>query len=446
MDSKEYVHRCYWARCWANTAYANRSVHLPKEFVNAVASGGITSTAKDLCRYAVATFSPTLLSRPGLYEFLKEQHPTYERDSSYDRMYSFGLGWDMTSWEPYATEGIQVLGKSGGTLQYTAMLFVLPQSQSAVALLCAGHTDAVDTTLPIVDALLKETKQFTLEPDGLRIETNETKPLPTDLKSYAGYYASDAGIFRITFDEEASTMDTNTFDGSAFIHTSTSRHIEGYIFENPQGVRVAFETLVGVPSLMKIRAPYEIAEIHMIRFDEKISYLEHDFKEGFWLPTNLRPYDLFIQVHETKFIDALPSHLIVSGVATIPYAITGSRRTSMVLPALRDQTPPWIADDGSLMIGALQCMNHRDVLPLVPGETVEINAGHTSVWRRVTRHGTLSCEIPDGGRIIILGSDLKVLEDTLYSRHNRVDREVYGSYVGFIATEQTVFNTAIKLY
>ena len=68
-------------------------------------------------------------------------------------MLSSGLGWDFVSWETYQSQGIQVLGKTGGTLEYSTMIFFLPQSQSAVVLLSAGHLDPIGTTLPIVDAL-----------------------------------------------------------------------------------------------------------------------------------------------------------------------------------------------------------------------------------------------------------------------------------------------------
>jgi hypothetical protein len=353
----------------------------------------------------------------------------------------------MTSREPYATQGIQVVGKSGGTLQYTAMLFVIPQSQSAIALLCAGHMDAVKTTLPIVDALLMETERLPPESKKVAPKSLEAVAFSPDIGSYDGYYACDAGIFKIDLNSQSSTLETSAFNGSTFIHTSSARHMGGGVFENPQGEIVAFETLLGVPSLMKVEGPYDLAQIEMTRLDETMPYFEHEFREGYWLPTNLLPHDLYMQVYETKFIGQLPSYLIVTGMTTTPYAITGSRRTSMTLPALRDQTPPWIADDGSLMVGAYQCMNHSDVLPLVSGKTVQIaNAGVTSLWRRVTEHGTLSCEIPDGGRIIILGPDFRVLEDTLYSKQNRIDREVYGSYVGFIAMEQGFFNPTLVLF
>lgn len=427
------------------SAYANRTEPLPREFVNALASGGITSTAIDLCKYAMITFTPTFLSASGLSGFLSEQPPKYVQDSSYDRIFSFGLGWDMTSWEPYASQGIQVLGKSGGTLQYTSMLFVLPESQSAVALLCVGHADAVGTTLPIVETLLTETG---LVPPGSKKLANgsmETVALPPDMDSYDGYYASDTGLFKVAFDSQSSTMKVESFDGSSFVHAFTSRHVGKNIFEDPQKKLIAVETVLNVPVLMEIRAPYNLAEIKMTRLGREGSFTEHEFQEGFWLPTNLRPYDLYVQIHQTKFIEELPSKLIVSGMTTIPYAITGSMNTSMSLPTLRDQTPPRIAEDGSLMIGAYQCMSHKDVLPLVPGETVKIDAEHTSVWRRVTKHGTLSCEIPAGGRVLILGPDFRVLKDTLYSKQNRIDKEVYGSYVAFIAKELALFKSGFAL-
>jgi len=422
-------------------AYSDHSTLLPREFVNAFASGGITSTAEDLCKFVLATFNPTMFSASNLFEFLKEQNPKYMRDTSYKRTFNFGLGWDFTSWEPYHAGGVQILGKSGGTLQYAAMLFVLPQTHSAVALLCSGHIDTVKTTLPIIDALLKETGQISSETKDFLIEANETKPLLPDVESYRGYYASDTTIFRIDFDIESSMMEVDSFDGSSFVRTSTSRHIGENVFEDTEGNLLALETLLGVPTIMEIKAPYNLAEIKMTQLDEQNSDIAHQFQESHWLPTNFLPHDLYLQVFRTQSIKELPSHLILRNNGVTPYAITDATQTSTALPAVRDQTPPWIDDEGNLMIGTYRCMDYRDIPPLVPGETIEVGIDYTSVWRRMTKHGILSCEIPTGARIIVLGPNFKFLEDTLYSAQNRFEMEVYGSYVAFIAEGHTIFNT-----
>lgn len=420
--------------------YMDRTTPLPKEYVNVVASGGITSTAEDLLRYSTMLYSQNLLSKASLTEYFTDQKPDYVQDSNLDRLLSYGLGWDFTFWEPYRTQGIQVLGKTGGTLEFSTMIFILPQTQSAVVLLSCGHIDPIGTTLPIVDALLKETKQIPSKTKSKEVESKTEKTLPPDIETYSGYYGSGTGLFRLSFNQKDSALVFESYDGSAFAETNTARHIGAGIFEDPQGTWYAFEKLLGVQSLMVLRRPYHLSQIAMTRLDGQAPAIRHEFTESTWLPANFPLHDLFLPVYSISLIEELPSHLILDEVA---YAITDSRQTSMALPALRDQSPPRLDEDGHLIVGPYICANTSEIQALAPGKPIAAGDATSTVWRRITEQGTFSCTIPEGGRIIVLGPDLENLEDTLFSGLGHIEMDIFGSYVAFIAEEPRVFEPDI---
>jgi CubicO group peptidase (beta-lactamase class C family) len=420
-------------------AYADRSSRLPVEIVNIVASGGLTSTAEDLCKYAALTFSPSVLKADSLAEYLAEQKPDYVEDLDFDRTLTFGLGWDFTSWQPYQQLGVQVLGKTGGTFQYTTMLFVVPRSRSVVALICSGQIEPISQTLPIMDALLKETGQIPPEGKNDPPEAPGEKPLPEDYQSYEGYYGSPSALYRIEFNRESSSMQLYRFEGQSFELRVSALHIGEGIYRDPEGTQFALRTVLGVPALLNINGSHAQAEIQMTRLPELPEGLEHGFTETTWLPTNFLPNDLYLQYYSTSFIAELPSYLILDGSGTIPYAISSATGTTMALPVVRDQTPPRLAKDGQLIVGSFKCTDVLNIQPLVDNERIEVGADNSSVWRKLEDHVLLSCKVPSGGRIIVLGSDYDNIYDTLYDKEVPSNLEFAGGYVAFIADSPTIF-------
>lgn len=420
--------------------YLERAIQLPIEYANISASGGLTSTAEDLCRYAALAFEPTLFRQETITEYLTMQPPTYLQQSKYASLLTYGLGWDFVSWEPYHSQGVQVLGKTGGTLEYSTMIFVLPQSHSVVVLLSAGHLDPIGTTLPIVDALLQETGQMPVQAETDKTPAKETQPLPLDIEAYSGYYYGGKGLLRLSFQPHDSLLRFETYDGSTFVETDTARYIGDGIFENQKGTWNAFETLHTVPCLMEIRRPYTIAGISMTKLDQGVS-VEHAFDESSYIPINFPTHDLYFPVFTISLIDELPSHLIIDNAI---YAITAKRETSMVLPSLRDQAPPQLDEEGHLLVGSYICQNTKDIPALGKAETITVAGNEKAVLRRISEQGTFTCSVPEGGRVIVLGPDLADLEDTLYSANDELKMDCFGSYVVFMADKPMVFEPSIR--
>ena len=425
-------------------AYEDKTTRLPLEFVNIMASGGLTTTAEDLCRYALAVCSPmaatpAILQPESIGEFTTEQRPDFDLAMDLGRLLTHGLGWDFVSWEPYHQQGVGVLGKTGGTLHYTTMLFAIPESHSAVALVCSGQVNPLEATLPILDALLKETGIISSALEQTEGDLSPVVPLPEDYGSYEGFYGSDVGIYRIEFEVESSSLQQYACNDASLELKLTAQHRGNGIFEDDSGVRFALRTMLGTPSVLVMNKHYSQANLRMTRLPELHDAPLHAFSEGTWLPENLSSSDLIMLPFHTAFWDALPSYLVVTWESSIPYAITSASSTSMVLPAVRDQMTVRLAADNRLMLGAYRCIKTDDIAPLINGERIEAGVDTSSVWRSMQSHGMLSCEIPPGGRIIVLGSDCTNTYDSLYADSPPSSLDVDGGYVAFIADAPVVF-------
>ena len=68
----------------------------PQEYVNGIGSGGIYSTAADLCRFLDALREGRLVDEAGLTEMNRDQQPKelVVADNTTER---YGLGWDCVS-------------------------------------------------------------------------------------------------------------------------------------------------------------------------------------------------------------------------------------------------------------------------------------------------------------------------------------------------------------
>lgn len=414
--------------------YEGRTARLPKEYVNIMGSGGLTSTAEDLLRYTAMFFSTELLDRASIAEYLSPQPPAYAQGSPLlDPLLSFGLGWDVTSWQPYESAQIQVLGKSGGTVEYNTMIYVMPQSRSAVVMMGAGTFDHFNAPLPIVDALLKESGLMASTAAAEGDDPSLPHPLPSGIEEYSGYYHTGNTLWRVSFDQEHAMLEGH--DGQAFGESIAAHHRGGGVFEDENGAYLSFQTLNGVRSVMHHHKPDLRSAVFMTAIDEPVSAIEHEFESGIWVPLNIPAGDLIMPLYVTSFNADLPGYLILDDC---PYLIIDDRHTAMALPTVRDQAVPSLDEEGHLVVYGVVCINADDIPSLTAGEHITLD-GKSTVWRRV--YGSFSVSVPEGGRLLILDSEFTLEEDTLYSGERTIEMQGDGAYVAFLSGVPTQFKT-----
>lgn len=166
------------------------------DYCMAFGSGGIMSTAPELCKFGAAFFKgdETLLRQSSKDEMQKNN----SRDK-YEN--AFGLGWDSVdvskSWT--TSEDVQLMFKGGSLLHQYAGLMVAPDEQISVAVTMNGAS-AGDVTMLTESLMISALAQ-----KGIRVTFDEPKVMETADKvpekylKMADIYAREDGIFKVEF-------------------------------------------------------------------------------------------------------------------------------------------------------------------------------------------------------------------------------------------------------
>ncbi|TCP65770.1 CubicO group peptidase (beta-lactamase class C family) [Baia soyae] len=179
---------------------------LPNSFVNAIASGGIFSTAEDMVRFSQIFMGQAndILSTKSIQAMEQEEYKKGIWPEDVDDSSNYGLGWDSVKLYPFNNYGIKGLSKGGDLSLYAASLIVLPEKKMAAAVLSSGG-NSVRNQLLASELLLQSLKEKG-EIESIKSNKSFGKPIktkiPQDILKQAGYYASNDRQFRIEFNKD----------------------------------------------------------------------------------------------------------------------------------------------------------------------------------------------------------------------------------------------------
>ncbi len=168
-------------------------------------SGGIYSTAEDLCRFSqifmqkgqriLSKASMDLMAKPW---YLEDKIRSGEGDTQL----GYGLGWDCVNTYPYNLYHMKALSKGGDVNGYHTGLTVLPDQNLSIAITTSGGSStycqeaAQDILLEVLkeEGLIDEIRDIGIK----NTEKVEPAPLPENMAQYEGYYISQ-NLLRVTF-------------------------------------------------------------------------------------------------------------------------------------------------------------------------------------------------------------------------------------------------------
>lgn len=176
---------------------------LPTEYFNTIGTGGIYSSAEDLCSFGM-TFTEhngKLLSGDSVAATMVQEGRKGQWCEEYSGMLDFGLGWDSVDTYPFADYGITAMEKGGDSVFYHGELLVIPEYDLSVAVLTSGGSSAYGEIFShyLAEEFLKEQGKLseeTIDSVATKYTVNKTK-VPDDLKIYDGYYTSMAGTYQV---------------------------------------------------------------------------------------------------------------------------------------------------------------------------------------------------------------------------------------------------------
>jgi CubicO group peptidase (beta-lactamase class C family) len=187
-----------------------RGDETPPETLNLIGSGGIYSTARDLCVFGQVfmdtpgnSMAQGLLSLAAKEALAEKEYLQGMWPAQKDSLFGYGLGWDSVDLYPFNRYGIQGLAKGGDTNLYHSCLIVLPEQNMAFAVAMSGGSSIYGEMMGL--SLLQQVLLATGEVDSILLpkeeEAFEGAPMPSELTSYAGLYKNNSLIKEIRIDQ-----------------------------------------------------------------------------------------------------------------------------------------------------------------------------------------------------------------------------------------------------
>lgn len=434
----------------ATYAAGARGAMEPREVVSAKGTGGLTTTAVDLCRFLQALMTGELLS-PHSLKALRQPQPG--RIGSGYSLARAGLGWDTVAEPTFAIRDITVLGKDGFTTVFRSQMFVAPKQNVAVAAILAGPASlpgdvVIGISQRLMSAALKDSGRASHVETGvptLRLAAS----IPESLMQFAGIYGGMGhSIIKLSFDPAANALDTAKLVDGQFVRGASLQYRSDGRFYGPDNTTYSLAHGKNGANLLRQHGATDGDTVTVAQGVRRARMDTSEFNGVTWVPRNLRATDfvtlLYHGLYRTGTIDAVPGIIYLHdgnpGSAT-PYGLVDKHRTKMILQYEADLVDLEIVQRHGrkvLRAGAFEFGDAATVAPLQPGERVVIAADGLNVARKVVTGGRFTGAVPAEGRIVIYAPSGEIAFDSLFDGTPDVAVSP-GSIVLFVGDPQSSF-------
>ena len=411
---------------------------LPTEYVSVMASGGIASTANDLCKYSRELWNGKILNPQSLAEYQTPQYgpQTVLTGKPY---YQFGLGWDSVALDEFSAQGVTVLAKDGGTSQFHSQLYTAPKLNLSVALSIAGTANVAKITSAIMQTLLEERGIVKAKPPLPTLPVAAV-PIPQALLSYAGYYSGGTGAIKIQFDQQTNVLKYLKLQNDLFVESATYPYRATGVFEIDGNTSLGFSESAGGKYLVIYfnGTANNIVSKQMLT-PQKPIFDPAIFNGALWLQRNLSYYDLMCAGElKTVAVKELPGYINASGMLC---HLTGEQQANSNLPYSRDTAEialfdnngkPWLKCNTFLYSDSI----HTDTLNR--SEKIIIGVDGYNEWRVAGSDCILNCLTPEKSRLLVATPDGEIVYDSLFSGIKSLV-VTKGSYISFIGAPGAQF-------
>jgi CubicO group peptidase (beta-lactamase class C family) len=434
---------CSFAKGNANIAwqYSNDDgLALPSEIINLMGTGGISATTADLCRFSNALLSDKLMTAESFTEYTSPQYAK-ETVPSGTPITNYGLGWDMVSVAAFAEEGVHVVSKNGGTLQFNSQLYVIPEENLSVALIFAGVADVTGVANSITQTLLEE-KGIIPEKAAEDTKTIAATPIPNEILDFAGYYGTSGSIIKIEFDQQKNTLEYKRFDGKAFVTAGSYPYTGDGYFDMQNDHRMSLSESFGKKLVLQSlsNTDYSIVTAEDITANNPVDTSRFEGKA--WIPVSLSAIDLYAFSATTGSLPEFPGYIYFgSDGGYTPYPLKDENTAFMNLAYARDLVEPMIKEEnGKTTMTAMgyTLLDVAVVPSLQNGEKIAIGDTGENIVKRLDADGSFGVTLPEGSRVVIYDPAVAVAYDTMYAAIEDVPVAA-GSYVMFIANDGDQF-------
>jgi len=384
----------------------------PFEAISLLGSGGLSATAVDLVRF-MDSFSGAgirILSESALREMRKNQPPSSQAELKNSDL-AFGLGWDMAYIPKYQEQGIQVLGKSGGTGNYNSMTFTVPDERISVAVIetdPGGRSAAI--ALEVLDAVLvakgligEKTLSVSVPP--------KPEAIPDEYTDYCGYYIVNGGnLVNVSIDATADRVHVLSITQGMEIPVLCLYYSDGAFYSDDfSGTSVYFTTVDGEQCVVQSYLGFDMPAMRRLPAIEVPCSMDVDMNGKQWLRRNVKPFEgaMLTGTHmvQSATVEALPGYVDFSGIKRIE----SPTYAGIPAGATRDLSDLTLLNrDGATWAQVLDMLYSPadSATALVSGaNAVTIGDSGYSEWLRAAGDSVLTLQIPAGGRVIVFAPD-----------------------------------------
>jgi CubicO group peptidase (beta-lactamase class C family) len=428
---------CFFKHRNTNIALAYKpetGLAMPVEYVSVMASGGLSSTTEDLCRYSAVLYRNRLFSEASLSEYTRAQYGP-ETALGGTPWFNCGLGWDSVAVNKFAQQGVTVLAKNGGTFEFSSQLHVAPKERLSIALIFTG-ADADVTTVAdtIMQALLEGKGIVPHKSDEVKLPLPDGV-IPEELLNYAGFYASSSSIYKVEFDRGSNTMKLNSFAKGAFSLSKTLQYKSDGFFHTA-GTRISLEKRNQTNYLLAFKESETAGVVYAEGITPATTNVDATaFAGKQWLFRDVSDYVFGAVPGETGTISELPGYIYFrNGSDYILSRMQSVDSTEMCLAYGRDILELSVVAAGGkywLKAGNFLYSECRDIPALADGQSVVIGFWGLNEWRKSESQTIFDCSIPTDGRVMIFTQDLETRYDSLMDGPLPLVINV-GDYVSFI--------------
>lgn len=434
---------CSFAEGNANIAlqYSNDDgLALPSEIINLMGTGGISSTAADLCRFGNALLSDKLMTVETFTEYTSPQYAK-ETVPAGTPITNYGLGWDMVDVATFAEQDVHVISKNGGTLQFNSQLYVIPEENISIALIFSGIADVTGVAKIITQTMLEE--KGVIQAEATKdIKATSAPSIPSEILGFTGYYGTSGSTIKIEFNLENNTLDYKNFDGKSFVTAGSYPYLGDGYFDMQNDYQISFSESFGKKLMLQSMnsGDYSLVIAEDIAANNPVNTSRFEGKA--WIPVSLSAIDLYAFSAITGSLPELPGYIYYgSDGGYTPYPLKDETTGFMNLAYARDLVEPVIKEEnGKTTMTAMgyTLLEVATVPSLQNGEKISIGGAGENTVRKLDADGSFGITLPEGGRVVIYDSALAVVYDTMYAAIEDVPVTA-GSYVMFIGNDGDQF-------
>lgn len=402
----------------------------PTDSINLIGTGGIYSTALDLCKLGQA-----FMNNPKSYQaqnFLSNEAKVAMQAQEYlkgiwpeqtDSIFSYGLGWDSVDLYPFNRYGIKGIAKGGDTYLFHSSFIVLPEENLTFAVTMSGGNSTIGEIMGIAvlqQALLDLKRIEEIIP--LEAIDAGLTPIPSeDLVSFSGFYIDNMNIKQIDIEangnltitilaDELITENYQYYSSGEFINESKTKAISFVTEANNQTYLRMVQT-IALPGIANVKItsydsvkiipsdlPEEIQQTWELRSGKYYLLSEGNKSQAFFefvsVMLNLKTFAELTGYFSTYCIEDL---FTATQTAQIP--VMNGRDSGQL---------KFFIEDGHEYLNYVgwTFISEKDISNLLAGQDINLTIDQKgySMWFKVTPENvgkTITVDLPESGAFAI---------------------------------------------